>query len=112
MSPLRQRMLEDMELAGLMPRTQETYVQAVYALASHYRRSPDELSEEDVRAYLLDLKARGAARGTFKTSHYGIRFLYCQTLDRDWSLFGKKRSENPNPNACPMPLPMRMCADS
>ncbi|MBF0127881.1 MAG: phage integrase N-terminal SAM-like domain-containing protein [Magnetococcales bacterium] len=112
MSPLRQRMLEDMELGGLAPRTRETYVQAVYALAAYYRRSPDELSEEDVRAYLLDLKARGVARGTFKTSHYGIRFLYCQTLNRDWPLFGKKRSVSPSPSVCPMPLPTRMSAFS
>ena len=105
MSALRQRMIEDMSLAGLQPRTQETYVQAVRGLAAFHRRSPDELNEEDVRRYLLDMKSKGAARGTFKTSHYGIRFLYCQTLGRDWLLFGKKRSENLNRNACLMLFP-------
>jgi len=43
-------------------------------LAAHYRRSPDQLNEEEVRAYLLGLRQRGAARGTFKTSQYGLRF--------------------------------------
>ncbi|MBF0612490.1 MAG: phage integrase N-terminal SAM-like domain-containing protein [Magnetococcales bacterium] len=112
MSPLRQRMLEDMKLAGLMPRTQVSYVKSVYYLASYYRRSPDELSEEDVRACLLNLKAQGVARGTFKTSHYGIRFLYCQTLGKEWSLFGKKRSGNPNRNVCQLPSPIRKYAIS
>jgi len=111
MTHLRLRMLEDMELAGYQPRTQETYVKAVYGLAAHYHRSPDLLSEEEVRTYLLGLKTRGVARGTFKTSHYGIRFLYVQTLDKDWPLFGKKRFENPSKSVCPMPFPIRKSAN-
>jgi hypothetical protein len=51
------------------------------------------LSEEDVRAYLLHLRdERGIARGTFKTNHGGIRFLYSRTLDRDWPLFSQKNA--------------------
>jgi Phage integrase, N-terminal SAM-like domain len=45
MTPLRARMIEDMTLAGLAPRTQEVYLQAVRRLAAHYKRSPDLLSE-------------------------------------------------------------------
>ena len=82
MSPLRARMIEDMTLAGLAPGTQTVYIQAVRRLAAHYRRSPDQLNEEEVRAYLLGLRQRGAARGTFKISHYGLRLLYWPTLDR------------------------------
>ena len=66
MSPLRMRMIEDMKLAGLSPGTQATYIDAVRKLAAYYRRSPDQLSEEEVRAYILHLRERGAARGTFK----------------------------------------------
>lgn len=91
-TPLRQRMIEDMRLSGLSARTQQVYIDGVRGLAAHYKRSPDLLTEEEVRSYLLDLCDRGAARGTFKTNHYGIRFLYCQTLNRDWALFGKKDS--------------------
>ena len=105
MTPLRQRMIEDMVLAGLAHRTQETYLYGVRALAARYKRSPDQLSEEQVRAYLLEIKERGAARGTFKTSHYGIRFLYKHTLGHDWALFGKKRFESPGRSVCPRPLP-------
>jgi hypothetical protein len=72
-TPLRQRMIEDMRLPGLSARTQQVYIDGVRGLAAHYKRSPDRLTEEEVRFYLLDLRDRGAARGTFKTSHYGIR---------------------------------------
>ena len=105
MSPLRLRMIEDMKLAGLAPATQALYIAAVCSLAAYHRRSPDELSEEEVRAYLLALRERGVARGTFKTTHYGIQFLYCTTLNRDWALFSKKRSASPSRSVCPMPRP-------
>jgi hypothetical protein len=63
----------------------------VRRLAVHYRRSPDQLSEEDVRSYLLELRKQGAARGTFKIGLYGLRFFYQHTLGRRWDLFrGKK----------------------
>src|SRR5215475_10997774 len=45
MSALRQRMIEDMTLAGLSPTTQATYIKAVRGLAAHYHRSPDQLRE-------------------------------------------------------------------
>ena len=66
MSPLRERMIEDMTLAGLALGTRQVYTQAVRRLAVHCRRSPDQLSEEEVRSYLLELRKQGAARGTFK----------------------------------------------
>ena len=90
MTPLRLRMIEDMTLAGLAAGTQAIYIQAVRRLAAHYRRSPDQLSEDEVRAYLLALRERGVALGTFKTNHGGIQFLYRRTLERDWPLFWKK----------------------
>ena len=52
MTPLRRRMIEDMTLAGLAPASQALYVKSVYRLTAHYRRSPDQLSEEEVRSYL------------------------------------------------------------
>jgi hypothetical protein len=109
-SPLRQRMITDMELAGLASRTQQNYIGAVRRLAAHYRRSPDRLTEEEVRAYLLALRDRGAARGTFKIGYHGIKFLYCQTLDCDWPLFVKKRFGSPSRSGCPMPCPTRRFA--
>ena len=92
MSPLRLRMIEDMTLAGFASGTQDLYAKAVRKLAAHYRRSPDELTEEEVRAYLVGLRDQGVARGTFKTNYCGIQFFYRHTLDCDWALFSKKPS--------------------
>ena len=66
MSPLRERMIEDMILAGLALGTRQAYTQAVRRLAAHYRRSPDQLSEEEVRELPARLRQQGVARGTFK----------------------------------------------
>jgi integrase/recombinase XerD len=94
MTPLRLRMTEDMTLAGFIPGTQAVYLDAVRRLAAHYGRSPDQLSEEEVRNYLLGLRDRGVALGTFKTNHGGIQFLYRRTLERDWPLFWKKKASS------------------
>jgi Phage integrase, N-terminal SAM-like domain len=108
MSALRTRMIEDMRLAGLAAKTQEVYLQAVTALVKHYgNRSPDQLSEEEVRRYLLEVRERNA-RGTFKTCHYGIQFFYRNTLGQDWALF-KKRSGFPSRSACRRRFPIAKC---
>jgi hypothetical protein len=60
MTPLRLRMIEDLKSAGLAAGSQTVYIDAVRRLAAHYRRSPDQLSEEEVRGYLLGLRERGA----------------------------------------------------
>jgi Phage integrase, N-terminal SAM-like domain len=91
MSPQRTLMIEAMILAGLSEGTQEAYVRAVRQLAAYYRRAPDQLSEEEVRRYLLDLRQRGVARGTFKIARYGLQFFFCRTLGRVWALFGEKK---------------------
>ena len=105
MTPLRLRMIEDMKSAGLAPRTQTVYIDAVRRLAAHYRRSPDRLTEEEVRGYLLGLRDRGVALGSFKVYHGGIQFLYLRTLDRDWALFQKK--EFARPSNCDFPRSSR-----
>ena len=55
MTPLRKRMLEDMQLRGLAPKTQEAYLRAVRQLAEYYGQSPDQISEEQLRQYFLYL---------------------------------------------------------
>jgi hypothetical protein len=91
MSPLRTRMIEDMILAGLAEGTRQAYLRAVWQLTAFYRRSPDLLSEEEVRHYLLDLRQRGVARGTFQIARYGLQFFFRHTLGRVWELFGGKK---------------------
>ena len=107
MTPLRMRMIEDMTLAGLAAGTQSVYIQAVRNLAAYFRRPPDQLSEAEVRAYLLALRERGVAHGTFKTNHGGIQFLYRRTLDRSWPLFGEKRFGRRSRGVCRKPFPTR-----
>lgn len=93
-------MIQDMVLAGLAESTQKSYIDAVLGLAKHYWRSPDLLCEEEVRSYLVGLRERGVARGTFKTNHYGIRFLFYRSLNLDWPLFTKKKFVRPSRSAC------------
>jgi Phage integrase, N-terminal SAM-like domain len=65
MTPLRQRMIEDMQLRGFSARTQECYAAAVGQLAKHYHRSPEQLTEEDLRQYFLYLaNEKKVARAT------------------------------------------------
>lgn len=88
-SPLRQRMLEDMDLRGFSVRTQDSYVRSVAALARYSKRSPDKLSDEDIRRYFVYLKCeRKLARQTVTIALCGIKFFIETTLKRDFSLTG------------------------
>ena len=86
MTPLRQRMLEDMQLRGLSARTQECYVAAVRQLAEHFHTRPDRLTEEQLRQYFLYLaNEKKVARATATIALCGIRFFFEQTLRREWT---------------------------
>lgn len=85
MTNLRQRMIEDLQLRGLSERTQVAYVRAVRQLAEHYGKSPDQISEEELRQYFLYLKnEKQASRSTIRVALCGIKFFYEHTLRRDW----------------------------
>ena len=91
-SPLRQRMIRDMELAGLTRGTQQNYIGAVVKLQNHYTIRPDRLSEEQVLHYVLWLRdERRLAKGTFLTNWHGLKFFYYRTLGVDWTLFTRKK---------------------
>jgi integrase/recombinase XerD len=86
MTPLRQRMIEDMQLRGFSPRTQESYVTAVRQLAEHFHTSPDRLTEEDLRQYFLYLaNEKKVARATATIALCGIKFFYKHTLQQHWT---------------------------
>ena len=86
MTALRRRMLEDMQLRGFSARTQECYAAAVRQLAEHFHRSPDHLTEEDLRQYFLYLaNEKRVARATATIALCGIRFFFTHTLQRDWT---------------------------
>ena len=89
MTPLRKRMIEDMQLRNLAQGTQDVYVNLVAAYARHYGKSPAGLGEEHVRSYLLYLTHRKA-----KSLAYGaaaaLRFLYKQTLNKNWKILNDR----------------------
>ena len=94
MTPLRARMIEDLKLAGLADRTQQSYVDAVYQLAKFHRRSPAELIESEVREFFVDLvENRKAATSTLRVYKCGIRFFYERTLDKVFHFMGTLRSK-------------------
>jgi integrase len=85
MSALRQKMIEDMQLKGLAVRTQEAYVNAVLQLSRHIKKSPDSISEQELREYFLYLKnEKQVADSTFSIALCGIKFLFEQTLKKEW----------------------------
>ena len=87
MTPLRQRMLEDMQLRGLAQRTQEAYLSAVQQLAVHFAKSPDLISEDELRQYFLFLcNEKRVAPNTSNVALNAIKFLYTYTLQRPWPL--------------------------
>jgi integrase/recombinase XerD len=62
MSPLRQRMIEDMQVRNLASATQTTYLEHVYRFARHFHKSPEDLGPEEIRTYQLYLiNERGLA---------------------------------------------------
>jgi site-specific recombinase XerD len=91
-SPLRQRMIEDMELRGFTVKTQLSCVRAVEGLTRYHKRSPETLSDEELRQYFVHLKCeRRLARQTITIALCGIKFLYESTLRRDFSVTGIPR---------------------
>ena len=87
MTPLRQRMLEDMQLRGLAARTQETYLAAVRQLATHYNKSPDTITEDELRSYFLFLtNDKQLAPNSTNGALNAIKFFYTYTLHRRWPL--------------------------
>jgi integrase/recombinase XerD len=84
MTELRRRMIEDMDLRGFSPKTQRAYIGAVRGLAEFHRRSPDQLSEEEIREFFLHLvNVKHAARSTVTIHLCGIKFFFEKTLGRE-----------------------------
>ncbi len=88
MSELRTRMIQAMTARGFSPRTQEAYVRAVVGLARHYRRAPDQLSADEVQAYIARLfRERKLAWSTCSQTAHAFRFFYHVTLGREKTAF-------------------------
>jgi len=93
MTELRKRMIECLQLRGLSERTQEAYTRAVRQLAEHYHKSPDQITEEELRQYFLFIKnVKQYARGSSTVAICGIKFFYERTLNRRWTTLGLVRA--------------------
>lgn len=86
MTPLRQRMIEDMQVRNLSPHTQTSYVQQVSLFARYFSQSPEVLGPEEIRTYQVYLtNEKKLATGSILIAVSALRFLYKVTLQKDWS---------------------------
>ena len=100
MTPLRQRFIEDMQLRGLAPTTQRSYLHYVTGFARFFNMSPDKLDLEAVRQYeLYLLNERMISPESINTYISAIQFLYQVTLEMPWGkeCFPRVRRENKLP---------------
>jgi integrase/recombinase XerD len=82
LTPLRQRMLEDMRMRKLSDGTQRGYIRAVKRLAVYLGRSPDTASVEDLRRFQLHLVDQGTSPNMLNATITGLKFFFDTTLDR------------------------------
>ena len=103
MTPLRAAMMQQMQLHRLAPGTQQLYAKAITDLACYYRRSPNQLTPDDIRAYLHHLlEERQLAWSTCNVTAAAIRFFYVETLD--WSPFKLNLPPRPDHQRLPRVL--------
>ena len=85
MTPLRLRMIEDMQVRNLSPNTQDSYLRQVSQFARYFKKSPGELGPGDIRSYQVYLtNEKKLATGSILIAVSALRFLYRVTLQKDW----------------------------
>jgi len=85
-SPLRQRMIDDMRMRKLSDKTQSHYIRAVVNLTRFLGRSPDTATAEDLRRYQLQLVDNGSTRMSINHTITALRFFFAVTLERPEAL--------------------------
>jgi len=89
---LYERMSQDLHLGGMSKRTHEGYLRAVRQLADYCKLSPDQITEDQLRAHFLHLKNQlGFASGSQRVAYSGIKFFYTRTCKRDWQTLAQMR---------------------
>jgi hypothetical protein len=89
-SPLRQRMMEDMRIRGVGDKAQKSHIRAIKDFAAFLGRSPDTATPEDLRAYQLHMSDTGVTPPTFNTRIVALRFFFGMTCGREESKAGQK----------------------
>ena len=86
MTPLRQRMLEDLQIRGRAVNTQRSYIEKIKHFAEHFGKSPERLGPEEIRAYQVYLvNFKRDSRSQLAQFAAAARFLYGVTLQRKWA---------------------------
>lgn len=89
---LYKRMSEDLHLGGMSKRTHEGYLRAVRQLADFCKRSPDQITEDQLREFFLHLRNdREFASGSLRVAYSGIKFFYTRTCKRNWETLAQMR---------------------
>jgi site-specific recombinase XerD len=83
MTPLRQKLIDEIQLRGFSPHTQDSYVRTVTGLARHYHRSPDQINDDELKAFLLYLlREKKLACSSLIVAVSGLRFFFGKVLHR------------------------------
>jgi integrase/recombinase XerD len=94
MHPLRQQLIDALQLSGKGERTQEAYVREVRLLAQFYDKSPGRISEPELQNYFLHRKnVDHLAPNSMRICYSGIRFFYQHVLKRDWHTLSLIRAQ-------------------
>lgn len=101
-NPVRQRMIEDMTMRRLSPKTQIGYLRAVKRLATYLKRSPEDATAEELRQFQLALAEDGTTNTTINATLQGLQFLFGKSLNRADVML--KVSTVPVPRRLPMVL--------
>src|SRR3954452_9811023 len=101
-SPLRQRMIEDMSIRQFGEKTRRDYIRQVREFAAFLGRSPDRAEPEDLRRYQLHLASLGASYGRMNLAGTALRFFFHVTLGR--AGFGDRMARIPSPERLPVVL--------
>ena len=99
-SPLRQRMIDDMRMRQLAPKTQDIYLHIVREFARFLGRSPDTATVEDLRRYQLYLVDHGTSAVSLNHAITGLKFFFTVTLDRPELMVSM------HPCTCPADCPL------
>jgi len=99
LSPLRQRMIEDMSIRGIGEKAQSAHIRGVKDLARFLGRSPDTATPEDLRSYQLHMKDAGVSPSTFNSRIVALRFFFGVTCGKDemkrYMQFQRKPAKQP-----------------
>src|SRR5882672_11050619 len=82
-SPLRQRLIDDMTIRRLGPKTKHDYVRHVKSFVDFFGRSPDKATAEDVHRYQLRLASIGTTVPTVNASASALRFFFKVTMKKN-----------------------------